>query len=386
MPHTPGAPRVSVSSAKEGIFELPPELKPGATKPYYPAVNRSTTGRISWMNTTLNPEQKRAVLRVLQAEARPLPYVIYGPPGTGKTVTVVECILQTFLKLPHSRILVATPSNSSADLIVQRLIAPPSPTELRGQLVRLNAFNRSMDSVPEEVVPFSLVADDVDSLRAAVSRHRILVSTAATAGNLRKLLARGSSEEKGIGFTHCFVDEAGHLSEPETLLAMALLGKLERGTSTKQVVLAGDPMQLGPVIQSGFAKSLGLAQSFLERLCHCKPYLRDKDVFRDHGGYDPLLVTKLVRNYRSHRDIIKVSSDLFYFSELKSHAPKTIRRRFVGLPFLPKRKVPIVLHGIRGHHFQEADSPSWYNPQEAYQVFLYLKELFIEKGIRHLIK
>ena len=61
--------------------------------------------------------------------------------GTGKTMTLVECVLQVFSHVTSSRILVATPSNSAADLISQRLHRSGllSPADL----VRLNAFRRS---------------------------------------------------------------------------------------------------------------------------------------------------------------------------------------------------------------------------------------------------
>ena len=57
-----------------------------------------------------------------------------------------------------------------------------------------------------------------------------------------------------------------------------------------QVVLAGDPMQLGPVLRSNLAMDLGMGLSFLERLSQLPLYGRDEQRFSDHGNYDPLLV------------------------------------------------------------------------------------------------
>lgn len=59
-----------------------------------------------------------------------------------------------------------------------------------------------------------------------------------------------------------------------------------------QIVLAGDPMQLGPVIKSKLAAVYGLSSSLLERLLSRSLYLRDEDAFSACGSYNPLLVSE----------------------------------------------------------------------------------------------
>ena len=79
----------------------------------------------------------------------------------------------------------------------------------------------------------------------------------------------------------------------ECLLYLDLKITDHRTTKNKFLTL-----QLGPVLQSAFAKQYGLELSFLERLSCNFLYMRDEVRFTDHGCYDPVLVTKLVRNYR----------------------------------------------------------------------------------------
>jgi len=346
------------------LSDTPAEVVSGPL-PYYPrpaqAAASTPEGVVRWVNNKLNPEQQSAVLRILSGEARPLPYVIYGPPGTGKTVTLVESILQIFLLRPDARILVATPSNSSADLIAERLHA--SGKIRFGDLARLNAFQRSIESVPEKIRPYCFVNDELEDLEKA-ARHKIMVSTCATAGGLYKLELRHGH------FTHVLIDEAGHTTEPECLVPLGLVH-----SDSGQIVLAGDPKQLGPVLQSSLAKLYGLEESLLERLTLSKLYQRNEARFRDHGNYDPALLTKLVRNYRSHPDILSLPSRLFYDDELKPCAAESVMKRFLGSELLPTRNHPVVFHGIRGHNVQENDCPSWFNPQEAWQVVMYLQKL-----------
>ena len=70
-------------------------------------------------------------------------------------------------------------------------------------------------------------------------------------------------------FSHVFIDEASHATEPESVVALAGLlymsGSVDRG---KQVVLAGDPQQLGPVLRSPYAKKFKLGKNPLPHHHH----------------------------------------------------------------------------------------------------------------------
>lgn len=98
----------------------------------------------------------------------------------------------------------------------------------------------------------------------------------------------------GLGLHSCL-----HQPPPTHAVADALRGlpplSLQRVPSVWQIVLAGDPMQLGPVIKSRLAMAYGLNVSMLERLMSRPVYLRDEDVFGACGAYNPLLVSQTPR-------------------------------------------------------------------------------------------
>ncbi|KAL1465338.1 hypothetical protein WDU94_004920, partial [Cyamophila willieti] len=144
--------------------------------------------------------------------------------------------------------------------------------------------------------------------RESLLQHRLLISTCSSFGQLITLGVPAGY------FTHCIVDEAGQATEPEILLPISLLHK-----DNGHVVLAGDPLQLGPVVFSKLGQQLELATSLLERLTSRYLYARDVTRFYETGGFDPRLVTRLVDNYRTMPEILKISSDLFYDSSLVPH-------------------------------------------------------------------
>ncbi|XP_048449871.1 RNA helicase Mov10l1-like, partial [Rhincodon typus] len=137
-----------------------------------------------------------------------------------------------------------------------------------------------------------------------------------------------------------------------------------------QIVLAGDPMQLGPIIKSRIASAYGLSVSLLERLMTRPSYCRDEN-FAAFGSYSPLLVTKLVNNYRSHSSLLALPSKLFYHEELKMCSDQSVVSKFCNWEKLPRKGFPIIFHGLRGNEMREGSNPSWFNPKEAVQVMRY---------------
>lgn len=97
--------------------------------------------------------------------------------------------------------------------------------------------------------------------------------------------------------------------EPEAVAPVAtLLGP------AGQLVLAGDPKQLGPIIHHDLAKEYGLSKSLLERIMERPLYGRTVAAAQPGGppSHDPRVLTKLVRNFRSHPDILELPNKLFY--------------------------------------------------------------------------
>jgi len=197
-------------------------------------------------------------------------------------------------------------------------------------------------------------------------RHRILVTTCATAGKMYTVegLQHGH-------YTHLFIDEAGQATEPESLVP---IGLLRCDTNPGQIILAGDPQQLGPVLMSNLASTYGLSQSLLERLTLHPLYQRSPQ-FAEFGHYNPKLITKLVRNYRSHPALLALPSKLFYDNELVPCASHEMLGRLGEISWLVKPRCPLLFHGVRGDSLQERDSPSWCNPAEVYHVVRYLQFL-----------
>ncbi|NXE74207.1 SDE3 helicase, partial [Cochlearius cochlearius] len=329
-----------------------------------------------WFDRKLqaNEEQCRAVTHIVTGMSRPAPYLIFGPPGTGKTVTLVEAIKQVWTCFKDARILACAPSNSAADLLCQRLIQDIAPR----YIYRLIASSRSYQEVPADIRPCCNWDDEqscyVYLSKEHLGRYRILITTLVTAGRL------ASANFPPGFFTHVFIDESGQAVEPESVVAIAgLLTAMDQKTNPNggQLVLAGDPQQLGPVLRSPLAIEHGLGTSLLERLMLHNPLYK-----KSSGGYNPQFVTKLLWNYRSHEAILRIPNELFYDSELKACESNEldVRSLYCAWEELPKKGFPIIFHGVCGEDRREAKSPSFFNTAEIEVLVHYLKKLLQSRG------
>ncbi|NXT73720.1 SDE3 helicase, partial [Zapornia atra] len=329
-----------------------------------------------WFDRKLqaNEEQRQAVTHIVTGVSRPAPYLIFGPPGTGKTVTLVEAIKQVWTCFKDAQVLACAPSNSAADLLCQRLIKDIAPRHI----YRLIASSRNYWDVPADIRPCCNWDDKqgcyVYPSKEHLGRYRILITTLVTAGRLVS-----ANFPPGF-FSHVFIDECGQAVEPESVVAIAgLLTAMDLKTNPNggQLVLAGDPQQLGPVLRSPLAIEHGLGTSLLERLMLHNPLYK-----KSSAGYDPQFVTKLLWNYRSHEAILRIPNELFYDSELRACEDQEldVRRLYCAWEELPKKGFPIIFHGVCGEDRREARSPSFFNTAEIEVLVHYLRKLLQSRG------
>ena len=316
--------------------------------------------RIVDPNVAANDEQAAAVRAVLLGEKRQVPYIIFGPPGTGKTTTVVELILQFIKGFENSKVLVCAPTNTAADVCCEKL----GRIAGRMEMLRLMSYTRNRNEVPEGVRPFTQEYDTErrcypNVSKADLLKKRVVVATLSMGGSLHNL-----SVERGT-FDLIVIDEAGQAMEPEATACVTTLLAPDG-----QLVLSGDPKQLGPVIHHGHAKTFGLATSFLERLMSREVYARVAD-----GEYSGHVLTKLVRNFRSHEELLHLPNELFYDGELVACADPNLRNSCLQWDGLLNPRVPMLFHGIEGKDDREGNSPSWFNADEAIQVLRYIESL-----------
>uniref|UniRef100_A0A3B3ZWP1 RNA helicase n=1 Tax=Periophthalmus magnuspinnatus TaxID=409849 RepID=A0A3B3ZWP1_9GOBI len=288
-----------------------------------------------------NPEQYRAVQHIVAGSSKPAPYLVFGPPGTGKTVTVVEAIKQIEKCKANCHILACAPSNSAADLLCKKI---------RDHVDVSSVFRMYASSHDPMLACSNLIGNCYEyPEKEKLMEYKIVVTTLITAGRL-------VSGDIPMGhFTHVFVDESGHAVETECIVPLAGLLHPETG----QVVLAGDPKQLGPIIRSPLALKFGMGETVTM-------------TFDDR-------LTSLSENQWSHPAILEIPNELFYDRELQACADEQ-RNFYCNWEYLPKMNFPVIFHGVTGLDTRESSSPSFFNIAEVEVLMDYVMKLLQTQG------
>jgi helicase MOV-10 len=239
--------------------------------------------------------------------------------------------------------------------------------------LRVLAFTRNISDVPTSVRPYCKEDLNLADLAGSLSSIRIVASTV-------NLAARFTNMGTGLAAGHfdvVCIDEAGHATEPEVMGVVASLMKFD-GTDPGQMIMAGDPNQLGPVITSVVCQKFGMGTSYMERLVLTSPAYRNGDCEEGQDiSYPPELVTMLVRNYRSHPAILKLPNEMFYHNKLIACGDRLTTHSMTKWEHLPcsSTDFPIIFHSVDGANLREGTSPSWFNPHEVLTVIEYVELL-----------
>ncbi|KAE9548756.1 hypothetical protein FO519_008029 [Halicephalobus sp. NKZ332] len=315
------------------------------------------------LDINFNENQKKAIFMMTQPVNST--FILFGPPGTGKTMTLVETIRQLSLKNPKQKFLVCTPSNMAADSFAETLLK--RKIFKTNKIFRYISFSRDyfvrnhkLNSITKR---FNLIGPRGEILREVyrlpksreLRKFKIIICTLGSVPRLSK-----NGRLPSDHFSHIFIDEAAQSPEMESWLAIGYFG-----APKTRLILAGDPMQLGPVttVQCLRPPEHGYKNSMLSRL-YKLPFFSGND----------MNMIQLTDNYRSHPAIIKMFSDLFYDGSVVSAAFRKYDS-LCKIKLLKNKEFPIIFHSNITGQEEESEKKSKGNREEVELVVKYVNVL-----------
>lgn len=268
----------------------------------------------------------------IKEELQPM-HFIYGPPGTGKTTKICRSLEEAYVENPFFRALILVPTNKAGDVIAKKLLSDRSELSI----VRIgNPTDPELDHLDPGIYQPSLDEDTWDVKNVVITTvHRLpYYQIARDHGAHYKLY---SSHKK---WDLVIFDEASMTSLPYIVFALM---SLKRTNPSAEYIVAGDPKQIPPVIDT--------TDKNIENL-----EMDDENIYKMMGIHsfreneqqlikrEVDVIENLTSQYRSVEAIGKFFSGLSY-NDLLSHKRDMLQKPKKELPdsFINELKAPISL-------------------------------------------
>jgi superfamily I DNA and/or RNA helicase len=332
-----------------------------------------------YTNPRLNDRQNDAVQKIIAANELA---IVHGPPGTGKTTTLVQAI-KALIKKDNRQILVAAPSNTTVDLLSEKLsdeglnvLRVGNPARVSERLMSLtldskmgeHSAMKEIKSLKKRAAEFKNMAHkykrsfgkaERDQRKALFDEaHRIMKDVGNTEQYIiddlvgkaqvitATLVGANHYTVRNIKYHTVVIDEAGQAIEPGCWIPLV---------KAQKVILAGDHCQLSPTIKSNEAARKGLSTTLLEKCV----------------ALYPEAVVLLEEQYRMHTHIMQYSSGVFYNNRLRAHASVAEHVLFEG-------EGPLAFIDTAGCGYDEKADGTSTTPEEASLLLKHLSALVSE--------
>ncbi|CAM9930106.1 unnamed protein product, partial [Heterosigma akashiwo] len=285
--------------------------------------------------------------------------LIQGPPGTGKSI-VLATIAYHLARENRDQVLVCALTNMAIDHLAEKINRTGLP------VVCLKARNQeTANSSVEHLSPLNIYLElyrNSELNKLVALREEVGELSAEDARQLRRLrwhaereilqaadvicttcVGAGDPRLADFYFPRVVIDDATAANQAECLIPVVL--------GAKQLVLAGDPYQLGPVVNCTKAARAGLTQSLFERLVKL--------------GLRPM---RLQIQYRMHPCLAEFPNYMFYDGLLQDGVGADERRLSrLGFPW-PQPDKPMLFQNVPGLEEISGCGKSYLNRTEAFAV------------------
>jgi hypothetical protein len=140
-------------------------------------------------------------------------------------------------------------------------------------------------------------------------------------------------------YSHTFIDEAGQALEPK-----AMIGIRGMALTSTNIILSGDPKQLGPIVRFRIATRCGIATSYLDRLMA-------RDISNLDTAGNGVTTVKLFQNFRNYGSILSFPNRLFYRGELEVYGDPLTINALARFNHLRSPNFSVIFHAVTSSIF-----------------------------------